>query len=46
MNRNGWYLAGIIMVALLAIYAPRYAGALVILVAIVLGVRAAEKGLV
>ena len=41
-----WFVAGLIFVALLAMYAPKYAGALVVLVAIVLAIRTKQKGLV
>lgn len=41
-----WFVAGLIFVALLAMYAPKFAGALVVLVAIVLAIRAKQKGLV
>lgn len=40
-----WYIAGIIVVALLALYVPKIAGGAVILIAVVLGITAAKKGL-
>ncbi len=45
-NVTAWYVAGLIFVALLAMYAPRFAGAFVILIVAVLAVRAAQKRLV
>lgn len=45
-TRNTWYVAGLILISLLALYAPKYAGALVILIVLFLGFTAARKGLV
>lgn len=45
-NLNTWYVAGLILVALLALYAPRFAGAFVVLIVLVLAFTAARKGLV
>lgn len=44
--QTGWFIAGLIIVALLAMYAPKIAGVLVLLVVAVLGIKAAHKGLV
>lgn len=45
-NRNAWYVTGLILIALLALYAPRFAGAFVVLIVLVLAFTAARKGLV
>jgi hypothetical protein len=45
-NATAWYVAGLIFVALLAMYAPKFAGAFVILLVSVLAIRAAQKRLV
>lgn len=45
-NRNVWFIVGLILVSLLAIYQPKFAGALVILVVVYLGFQTAKKGLV
>lgn len=44
--RTGWFIAGLIFVSLLSMYAPRIAGGIVVLLASVLAIRAAQKGLV
>lgn len=40
-----WFVAGLVLVAILASYAPKLAGMFVILIATVLAIRAAQKGL-
>lgn len=42
----GWFIAGLVIVALLSMYAPRFAGGVVILLAVVLAIKSADKGLV
>lgn len=44
--RTGWFIAGLILVSLLAMYAPRLAGIIVLLVVAVLAIEAANKKLV
>lgn len=41
-----WFVVGLIFVALLSQYAPKFAGALVILVTIVLAIRLHNKALI
>lgn len=44
--RTGWFIAGLVLVSLMSMYTPRLAGGVVILLAAVLAVEAAKKGLV
>lgn len=45
-QRTAWFVAGLILLALLATNAPRLAGGIAILIAIVLAIRLADKRLV
>ncbi len=45
-SRTYWFVFGLVLVALLSQYAPKFAGALVVLVAIVLAIRLQQKGIV
>lgn len=40
---TGWFIAGLVLVALLSMYAPRIAGILVILIVVFIGVELANK---
>jgi hypothetical protein len=44
-NRTAWFIGGLLMLSLLAIYAPRVAGVVVILVVSVLAIELANKKL-
>ena len=46
MTRGAWFIVGLVLVALLASYAPKWGGALAILVLLVLGFTAARQHLV
>jgi hypothetical protein len=43
--QTGWFVAGLVGVSIAAIYAPRLAGPVVVLVAIVLALRLAQKNI-
>jgi len=46
-NQNvPWFVAGLILLILLASYVPKVAGGIVILLVSVLAIRAAEKGMI
>lgn len=45
-EQTGWFIAGLVVVALLSMYAPKFAGVLVLLVVTVLAIKAADKQLV
>jgi len=46
MSRAAWFIVGLVLVALLASYAPKWGGALAILILLVLGFQAAKQHLV
>ncbi len=46
MSRGAWFVVGLILIALLASYAPKWGGAFAILILLVLGFNAAKQHLV
>ena len=44
--RTGWFLAALVVVSLLSVYAPKIAGALVILVVMFFAIELADKRLI
>jgi hypothetical protein len=46
MTRTQWFIAGLVLLVLLSMYAPRVAGALTILLVAVLAIGAARKKLI
>lgn len=44
--RTGWFIAGLVMLALAALYAPKIAGYVVVLIVLYLGFKVANKGLI
>jgi len=45
-TQTAWFLTGLVLVALLSMYAPKLAGGVVILLVTVLAIKSADKGLV
>ena len=44
-SATGWFVAALIMLVILAMYAPRFAGVIVLLIGTYLALKAANKGL-
>jgi hypothetical protein len=46
IRMRSWFIFGVIVMALLAMYVPKVAGGVAILIALVLAMRATQAGLV